>query len=115
MGASYANKNYSFSNPAGFRNKWSSSSKLVFLFFLQKEIKEKITQLASYDYDPLINTDLAELDDLLQELKTELQHVPSGKKEQIIEAMIANYKTRLDILEHVLKRIEKTKTKIKKS
>jgi len=79
--------------------------------FFQKEIKEKITQLASYDYDPLINTDLAELDDLLQELKKELQNVPSGKKQQIIEAMISNYKTRLDILEHVLKRIEKTNSK----
>ena len=49
---------------------------------------------------------VAQIDELLEELKTELDNAVKGSEEQIINAMINNYQTKLAILERVLQRIQ---------
>jgi len=56
------------------------------------------------DYQSLID-DMTELDKDYEELKKELRH--SLDKEKIIEAMIQNYRLRLQILEKMLRQIHK--------
>jgi len=75
----------------------------------QKEINQKHARLASYDYDESINDDLMDLDMTLEELRKELINVPKGSEEQIVEAMIRNYETKIRILEIVLEKIDQSK------
>ena len=77
----------------------------------QKQINRKRTQLASYNYDTSINEDLTDLDKTLDELRMELINVPKGSEEQIVDAMIKNYKTKVAILEIVLDKIVSTNSK----
>lgn len=74
----------------------------------QSQIKEKVAQLASYDDNASIVDDLSQVDEFMEELKQELQESPKGNEEKIINAMIDNYQTKLDILERVLERIQST-------
>lgn len=76
--------------------------------YFKKEVNTKVAQLASYDHDASINDDLEQLDQNYEELKNELAQAPKGKQEQIINAMITNYRTKLSILERVLERIQST-------
>lgn len=76
--------------------------------YYKSEVSEKFTQLTRYNYDPVINEDLQQLDQNYQELKEELSKAPKGAEEQIINAMIKNYQTKLSILERVLDRIQST-------
>ncbi len=84
--------------------------------FYKGQVKEKVAQLAHYNEDPSINEDLQQIDDFLLELKGELKDTPKGSEEQIVNALISNYKTKLAILERVLDRIQSTNQEtIKKS
>ena len=75
----------------------------------QKEINQKYTRLASLDYDKSVNDDLMDLDITLEELRKELINVPKGSEEQIVEAMIRNYESKIRILEIVLEKIDQSK------
>ena len=77
----------------------------------QKQIRRKRAQLASYNYDVTVNEDLTDLDKTLDELRKELIDVPKGSEEQIVDAMIKNYKTKVAILEIVLEKITATNSK----
>ena len=84
--------------------------------FYQGQVQEKVAQLANYNEDPSINEDLQQIDDFLMELKGELKNTPKGSEEQIVNALISNYKTKIAILERVLDRIQSTNQEtIKKS
>ena len=76
--------------------------------YFQKEVNTKVAQLANYDHDASINDDLMQLDKNYEELKNELSEAPKDQQEQIINAMITNYRTKLSILERVLERIQST-------
>jgi len=76
--------------------------------YYKKEVKTKVAQLAKYDHDDSINEDLEQLDIIYEELQKELSEAPKNKQEQIINAMITNYRTKLSILERVLERIQST-------
>jgi len=76
--------------------------------YYEYEVDEKLTRLASYSYDTSIEEDMSQLDDFMEELKEELEEAPKGAEEQIINAMITNYQTKLDILEKVLESVEST-------
>ncbi|MEM6963811.1 MAG: hypothetical protein AAF573_03530 [Bacteroidota bacterium] len=78
---------------------------------LKKRINQKRAQLASYTYDDSVNEDLSDLDQTLSELRTELRNVPKGSEEQIVQAMIKNYETKIKILEIVLEKINSTHPK----
>lgn len=72
----------------------------------KKQVDQKIAQLASYNPDHEINEDLDQLEDLLNDLKKELERAPHSNAEQIIHAMIENHRTRLELLELVISRIK---------
>jgi hypothetical protein len=76
--------------------------------YYQKEVNSKVAQLASYNHDSSIDDDMKQLDKIYDELKNELSEAPKDQQERIINAMIANYRTKLSILERVLERIQST-------
>ena len=75
--------------------------------YYQTQIQKKVAQLARYD-DITVGEDLKQVDEFMQELKQELQEAPKGNEEKIINAMIDNYQTKINILERVLERIQST-------
>lgn len=74
----------------------------------KSQVNQKVALLANYNEDSSINEDLQQIDEFLIELKNELKTTPKGSEEQIINAMINNYQTKLAILEKVLERIQST-------
>ncbi len=76
--------------------------------YYQAEVSEKFAQLTKYNVSPAIVQDLEQLDQIQQELKEDLANAPKGSEEQVINAMIKNYQTKLAILERVLDRIQST-------
>lgn len=83
--------------------------------YYKKLVKNKVDELGNYNYDSSINDDLKQLDKIYEELKKELSEAPEDKQEQIINAMITNYRTKLSILERVLERIQSTNQKKSKT
>ena len=79
--------------------------------YYQQEVQQKKAKLASYQVDQSLEHDLQQLDELTKELKMEFEEAPAGTEEQIINAMISNYQTKLEILERVLERVQSTNQK----
>ena len=74
--------------------------------YFNTQVDEKLAKLASYKQDGNVKPDLQELDQVYEQLKQELQEAPPGGEQKIIEAMIENYQTKIDILEQVLEKVE---------
>lgn len=70
--------------------------------YYETEVDEKLAQLASYNHDASLEEDMSQLDTFMEELRTALEEAPKGSEERIINAMITNYQTKLDIMERVL-------------
>lgn len=79
--------------------------------FYNQQVEQKMAQLARYETSGEVEADLNQIDGLIAELQEELASAPKGQEEQIIEAMIRNYQTKLEILERVLERIRETNPK----
>lgn len=80
--------------------------------FYNNKVNYQLAQLAKYQEeanDPFIQEDLAELDQWMEQLHKELLEVPKGQKEDVINAIIKNYKTKLTILDHVLEHAQEHK------
>lgn len=78
--------------------------------FFNKEVDNKIQQLASYQHDnSSVREDLEQLDIVMEELKRELLKAPKGTEQQILNNLIESYKTKLAILERVLERVQTNK------
>ena len=74
--------------------------------FYQRDIATKKQQLARFTGTASeIDLDLVQMDQMMAELQQELANVPPGNQEQVIRAMIENYKAKSDILERVLERM----------
>jgi hypothetical protein len=76
--------------------------------FYQRDIAvkyQKVTQVAGQQQE-VITQDLQQLDQAMAELRYELEQAPPGNREQIVRAMIDNYKTKVSMLERVLEYIE---------
>lgn len=82
--------------------------------YYQSQIQEKVAQLARYD-DQTVTKDLEQVDEFMKELQEELKESPKGNEEKIINAMIDNYQTKINILERVLERIQSSNRKNLKS
>ncbi len=80
--------------------------------YYQRDISGKQRKLASFtgSQPTEVHEDIQQLDDVMDELRQELAKVPPGNREQVIRAMIENYKARAAILQRVLERLEPTKT-----
>jgi len=74
--------------------------------YYEGEISSKEKQLAAYQQGETVLEDFAQLDEAMEELKEELLHAPKGQEEQIVENLIKNYQTKIQILERVLERIQ---------
>ncbi len=81
-------------------------------FYTQK-INQKINLLKDKQLDERALTDIKELEQEFEVLKQEL-NASDAQDEQIIQAMIENYRTKIDILERVLDRTNHS-TKVKKN
>ncbi|MCB0807423.1 MAG: hypothetical protein KDC05_16640 [Bacteroidales bacterium] len=79
------------------------------------EAKNEVTQLASSDDKviELMNTDLDELTSIFNSLKNDLRD--DSDNQEVIEAMIQNYRIRLQILEEMLKQLKKSDSENKKT
>lgn len=86
--------------------------------FFQRDIAGKQQKLAAFtgSQPADVHEDLDQLDNVMAELREELANVPEGNREQVVRAMIENYKAKAAILERVLERLEEsTKTETKNS
>jgi hypothetical protein len=80
--------------------------------YYQRDIAGKQVKLTSLNgsQSAEIHEDLEQLDDVMTELRQELATVPPGNREQVVRAMIDNYKAKTAILQRVLERLEQTET-----
>ena len=71
--------------------------------------KDEIFRLSGNDQELIddINLDMVELDEVFQELKDDLKD--NSDNEEVIEAMIQNYRIKLQVLDEILKQLNKTK------
>lgn len=76
--------------------------------YYQRDIAGKQQRLATFTgYQPAeVDEDLQQLDRIMSELRRDLANVPPGNREQVVRAMIENYKAKASILERVLERLE---------
>lgn len=70
--------------------------------------KEEVFKLSGNNEDMMniINVDLVELDDVFEDLKNDLKD--NGDNQEVIEAMIQNYRLKLQILEEMLTQLNKS-------
>ncbi len=76
--------------------------------YFNEEIQQKMAQLVSYRQDGFVRADFQDLDAVYEDLKQELEKAPVGSENQVIQAMINNYQTKIEILEQVLEKVETT-------
>jgi hypothetical protein len=79
--------------------------------YYQRDInakREKLAQFASQKNS--VEADLVQLEQVMNELKAELNNIPPARRQAVVAAMIENYKMRASILEKVLQKIEKQNT-----
>ena len=78
--------------------------------YYQRDISVKREKLASFTGSQAVEVgeDLEQLDEIMEQLRTELADVPPGNREQVVRAMISNYKAKMAILQRVLERLEET-------
>ena len=66
------------------------------------EVNRKLNQLAAFDNVKNLNSELSNIDNIIEELKKELEVVPKGNEEKVINAMIHNFQLKVLILERVI-------------
>ena len=76
--------------------------------FYQRDISVKREKLATFtgSQPAEVGEDLKQLDEIMEQLRQELANVPPGNREQVVRAMINNYKAKTAILQRVLERLE---------
>ena len=79
--------------------------------YYSEQVNERYQQLTNYQYHQGIESDLAQLDEVMEELKQELLVAPAGSEDQIIDDLIQTYKAKIQILERVLQHIRTTDPK----
>lgn len=79
--------------------------------YYQRGISVKQEKLATFtgSQPAEVGEDLEQLDEIMEQLRLELAEVPPGNREQVVRAMIENYKAKTAILQRVLERLEQTK------
>lgn len=76
--------------------------------FYRIQLDEKVQALNQYAHDTNVESDLKELESLYNELSGELEDGLHPNQNDIIQALIQNYQTRIDLLERVLNRLEES-------
>lgn len=80
--------------------------------YYQQGITQKQAKLANFapQQTEEIGRDLAQMDEMMEQLRRELATVPSSNREQVVRAMIENYQAKTAILQRVLEYLEETQT-----
>ena len=74
--------------------------------YYRVQLNEKVDALQQYTHDTDVESDLNELESLYNELSQELEDGMHPNQDDIIQALIQNYQTRIDLLEKILNRLE---------
>ncbi len=96
------NQSMSASNDPVFQDYIDIEKKYV------KDINHKMNALSVHDVDPQVNRDLMQLDEVYEELKKELYQGQAINNDKIIEALLTTYQEKVEILEKVLSRVERS-------
>ncbi|MCV9388685.1 hypothetical protein [Reichenbachiella ulvae] len=78
--------------------------------YYQSKINIKVSQISAIENDQTIFQDLEVLDQAFVELKEDLKD--NADNEEVINAMIATYKVKLEVLERILEELEDKKKKV---
>lgn len=78
--------------------------------YYTKMVNNKMNQLSNYQYDPSLNDDLIQLDEVFKELRQELVNSGQEDNEIMINALIMNYQAKIDVLERVLEKVASNNT-----
>lgn len=78
--------------------------------YYQSRINIKVSQISAIEDDQAIFQDLEVLDQAFIELKEDLKD--NADNEEVINAMIATYKVKLEVLERILEELEDKKKKV---
>lgn len=78
--------------------------------YYQDKINVKVSQISAIEKDEDIFKDLKVLDQAFVELKEDLKD--NADNEEVINAMIATYKVKLEVLERILEELEEKKSKV---
>lgn len=78
--------------------------------YYERQIEQGMAQLTALGADTHdVRNDLRQLEVSFEQLKKEMANSPNMANEAFINAMIANYRIRIDILERVLERVKDVK------
>lgn len=77
--------------------------------YYNKEIGDRMTQVANFGGVENLEDDLDQLDVVFKDLKEELIHSKYGNNEKLVNALIENYKTKINVLETVLEKLNNNK------
>lgn len=80
--------------------------------YYNQRIQENYARLTTYTQDPEVDADLQQLDRAMVELREDLTNAPIGQEEMIVQQLIDSYRLKLQILEHILERIENADNRI---
>ena len=72
----------------------------------QKSINEKLFQLRELNAEESIFSDLQQIDRSMEELKKEMERIPSGQEKIILEQLKRGYQTKINILDKIIYRLE---------
>ena len=73
--------------------------------FFAKEIEAKLVDLSSTEIENEIRSTLEETDREIKKLKLDLIYAPKSSREEIMQAIIASYETKIHILQTALERV----------
>ncbi|MBK9256673.1 MAG: hypothetical protein IPM42_14390 [Saprospiraceae bacterium] len=82
--------------------------------YYQQQVSVKLNEVKSIQPESNIENDLKQLDEIYEELKSELIKSNYSNSEIMINAMIKNHKTKVEILESILEKQNKNKNEIDK-
>ena len=77
--------------------------------YYKDQLQKRVSALSDYNYDEDVLSDIEELQEVYDQLTTELEDGLAPNQNDIIRALIQNYQTRVDLLERVLERLEEGK------
>ena len=81
--------------------------------YYSNQLEQRVNALATYEPDPDVYSDLEELQNVYDQLTTELEDGMAPNQNDIIQALIQNYQTRIELLERVLNRLEEGREQMK--
>jgi hypothetical protein len=74
--------------------------------YYRSQIQARYVQFSSYTADPVVDADLAAIDQAMLELREELKQAPPGREDQIVQELMDSYRLKLQLLEHILEVIQ---------